>query len=598
MSATEFTADLRDIRFVLHEQLRFTEHVGADSELDVDTADAMLDEAYRLATDVLFPLNKPADVQGCSIGPDGDVVVPEGFQEAWNIMTEGGWVGLNADEDVGGMGMPHTLGVAVGEMHVGACQSFALYTGLTRAASNLLAENAQPELRSLLCEKLNTGAWGATMCLTEAGAGTDVGASRTTATPSDVDGVFHLEGEKIFISSGDHTLTENIVHLVLARLPGAPAGTRGLSIFAVPKVWFEADGSLGSRNGIFVGGIEHKMGIHGSATCTLVLGADEPCRGVLIGKPNQGMRIMFHMMNEARMWVAVQGVAGASWAYQLSRSYAAERVQGTEISKMGDPTAQPVTIDRHPDVRRMLMWQKVHVQTMRSLLYSTVLHMDRAMGCNGSQREEHMGHVELLTPILKSYCSDRGYESAVLGLQVFGGAGYCADYPVEQVVRDLKIASIYEGTNGVQAMDLLGRKMRMGSGVLFMRWNAEVNAELERCDAHPELAGAVAAVRKARKALIESTMNIGQLGSVDKTMLYAMPFLDQFGCTVLAAHAVWQARVALEALPAASAEDVAFYKGKVLNAQFYCANVLPTAIGIGRTIRAADASCLAPEAFA
>ena len=597
MSATAFTADIRDLRFVLFEQLKITESLSnfeAFADLDNDLCDSMIDEAYRIAREVLDPINKNSDRQGCRYDGEGNVFTPDGYKEAWDLLSTGGWFGLSAPMEFGGMGMPHVLASCIGELLTSSCMSFALYPGLTRAASNLLVQFGAESYRALVCEKLFTGQWAGTMCLTEPGAGSSVGDNRTKATP---DGdAWLIEGEKIFISSGDHDLTENIIHLVLARTPGAPAGTKGLSLFLVPKFNFDADGNIGERNGAFVSGIEEKMGLHGSATCSLVFGAQGPCRGYLIGEECQGIQIMFTMMNEARLEVGVQGLAGAAASYQNALHYARERVQGTDIRRFGDPKAPQVTINCHPDVRRMLMWQKVHVETIRSLIHQSVLWVDIAHNTEDEALKAHLdGQIALLTPVIKAYCSDKGFDSAVIGLQVFGGYGYTGEYPVEQHVRDTKIASIYEGTNGIQAMDLLGRKMRKGSGALFMAWLNDLNKELDAIREIEELSEVVKSMEKARDSLGASAMHLaGQAmqGNLPGAMLQATPFLDQFGCVLLGLHTVTQARVAHARMADAEGEDLKFYRSKILNARFYAAQVLPRSVALGKSIRSDDDSCL------
>lgn len=603
MSATAFTSDLRDIRFVLFEQLDITGSLSKYepfAELDNDLCDSMIDEAYRIAQDVLDPANKNSDRQGCRFDGEGNVKAPDGFKEAWSLMADGGWFALSAPMEYGGMGMPNALASGVGELFTAACMSFALYPGLTRAAANLLVQFGADSYRGLVCERMFTGQWAGTMCLTEPGAGSSVGDNRTKATPA-ADGAWNIEGEKIFISSGDHDLTENIMHLVLARTPGAPAGTKGLSLFLVPKFMFDDAGNLGERNGAVVSGIEEKMGLHGSATCSLVFGASGPCTGYLIGEECQGIQIMFMMMNEARLEVGFQGLAGAAAAYQNSLHYARERVQGTDIRKFGDPNAPRVPINQHPDVRRMLMWQKVHVETMRSLIYETALRIDVAHATEDAELKAHLeGQIALLTPIVKAYCSDKGFDSSVIGLQIFGGYGYTGEYPVEQHVRDTKIASIYEGTNGIQAMDLLGRKMRKGSGALFMAWLGDLNKELDAARSIDDLSEAIATMEKARDSLGASAMHLAGMAMQNKlpdAMVQATSFLDQFGCVLLGLHAIIQARYAHEKLAGAEGADLKYYRGKILNARFYGAQVLPRAIALGKTIRSNDSSCLDEALF-
>jgi len=603
MSATEFTADLRDIRFVLYEELDIESALGRFEKFsDVDRAlcDSMLDEAYKISREVLAPNNKVGDRQGCRFDGQGGVTTPDGFKEMWRVLADGGWLALEADPAYGGMGMPFLVSAGVGELMMSSCIAFALYTGLSRSAANLLAVFADDKLRPLVCERIYSGQWGGTMCLTEPGAGSSVGDCRTKATPTP-EGDFLLEGEKIFISSGEHDLTENIIHLVLARTPDSPKGTKGLSLFVVPKFRFDSHGTLTERNGVYAAGIEEKMGIHGSATCSMSFGASGPCHGYLLGKEGQGMPIMFYMMNEARLEVGFQGFTGAAAAYENSKAYAAERIQGTSIERFGDPDAPAVTIDQHPDVRRMLMWQRVHVESMRSLLYKMVLNIDVARNTTDVEEKEYLeGQIALLTPIIKSYCSDKGFESAVMGMQVFGGYGYTGEYPVEQHVRDTKIASIYEGTNGIQAMDLLGRKMRQDSGTLFMAWLGTFNDELDKCRDMPELQGVIAAFEKARDSLSGSAMHLAGLGmggNIAGAMSHASPFLDQFGCVLLGYHSLVQARIALNQLAAAESQEQTFYRGKLLNVRFYAHQVLPRSIAVGKSIRSGDESCLDEALF-
>ena len=598
MSTNEYSADLRDIRFVLLEQLEMVEKLSPYFEgLDTDVVDSFLDGALDMSVELLHPMNAPGDHHGCTLDGQGNVSTPEGYKEAWDALAENGFFSVSAPEKYGGLGMPHTIDVAMGEMFTGSCMAFALYPGLSRATANLLSHFGDEKYKDMACEKLFSGQWGGTMCLTEAGAGSDVGENRAKAIPRG-DGSYALTGEKIFISSGDQDLTENILHLVLARTPNAPKGTKGLGIFLVPKFLFDDEGNIGKRNDIFVTGIEEKMGIHGSATCTLSMGGNDECVGYILGGEQQGMQIMFTMMNEARIEVAVQGLAGASAAYEYAKAYAAERIQGSDISRFGDPDAPRVSINHHPDVRRMLMTQKVWVETMRSFIYTTAVLIDQMMKIEDATEKRNIkGQIELMTPILKSYCSDRGFDSTVLALQTFGGYGYCSEYPVEQLVRDTKIASIYEGTNGIQAMDLLGRKMRKANGALFMTWMKDLGEEVKACSAHEELKASAEAIDKASKFLGKSAMHLGGLGmkgNLKGAMLQATPFLDQFGCVVLGLHALRQARVALEKNPSL---DDPFYKGKILNVKFYVANMLPQSVALGKQITSNDESCLDPSLF-
>ncbi len=606
MSATAYTPDLRDIRFVLFEQLDIDtrlKDVERFAEFDQGMYEAMLEEAAKLAVEVINPINGKGDEEGCTLLGEGEVKTPPGYKEAWDTLAEGGWFALAAPPEFGGMGLPHTIDAATNELFTGASMAFTMYPGLTKAAANLLVEYSPDWCKEVVISKLFAGEWAGTMCLTEAGAGTDVGSNRAKATPTDTEGMYTLEGEKVFISSGDHDLAENIVHLVLARTPGAPAGTKGISIFLVPKYDFDADGTLGERNGARVESIEHKMGINGSSTCVISLGADRPCKGWLIGRENEGMKIMFLMMNEARIGVGIQGLAAAAAAYGNAVSYAKERVQGTAVADFGNPDASPVTINQHPDVRRMLMTQKVLVETMRSLAYTVALDHDVALVADDpDEAEATLKKVELLTPIVKAHLSEMGYISCGLAVQVYGGYGYTREYPVEQLLRDSKITSIYEGTNGVQAMDLLGRKMRLDGGGVFMNWLQECSEEVTRSTDYEELAPLGQALQKGQNHLGAAAMYLGQLGmqgKLDVAMLNATPYLELFGTVALGLHALRQARLAQDAIDkGATGDDLKFYRGKVLNAKFYMTNILPRAVMLGKMITAGDTSCLDDDLFA
>ncbi len=606
MGATDYNIDLRDIRFVLFEQMRVQEvlkGVPRYAEFDQELYQSMLDAAADLATAVIAPVNKVGDRTGATFDGKGNVTTPPGYKEAYGKVCEAGLLAAGMDPGYGGIGLPHAIDVAMHEMLTGACTAFNIYTGLSRAAANVLKTDFCPlMMRPWIVQKLLSGEFAGTMCLTEANAGSAVGDNRCKAVPTGEEGVYHLTGEKIFISGGDNDITRNIAHLVLARAPDAPAGTRGLSLFVVPKFLVDKDGNSGARNDAMVVGIEHKMGINGSATCTIALGANGPCVGYRMGKEGQGMEIMFLMMNEARIGVGIQGLATASASYLNALAYAKDRVQGSAIENMRDADAPRVTINQHPDVRRMLMTMKVSVETMRSLIYSVANRLDRAENGAEDEREYLIGLVELMTPIVKAHCSDLGFEVCSTALQVFGGYGYTQEYPVEQNLRDQRISAIYEGTNGIQGMDLLGRKMRKGNGALFMTWMNECNVELEKARGTHKLDDEVAALEKARDHLGQTAMYLGGLGmqgNLRGAMLQASPFLTLFGTVVLGLHAVWQGRVALEqiAVGGLSAEDAHFYKGKVSNARFYTKNILPRAVSLAKIIQSGDESCLEDGLF-
>jgi alkylation response protein AidB-like acyl-CoA dehydrogenase len=596
----EFTADLDDIRFVLYEQLdveKDLRDIEKYADFDRDTFDAMLDEAYTLAREVFDPINAVGDREGCKLDmATGSVTTPDCFKPAWNTMAEGGWISVTAPTDAGGIGAPSTLGVVVAEMFSGSAMAFQMYPGLTAAAARVMYRFGTDRMKEW-SELAFTGQWGGTMCLTEAEAGSDVGDNRCKAVPQ-ADGSYLLEGEKIFISGGDQDLTENIVHLVLARTPDSQPGTKGLSLFVVPKFRINDDNSLGERNGAFVVGIEEKMGIHGSATCVLNLGAQGPCVGWLLGEEHQGIELMFTMMNEARIGVGSQGVALAAAAYQYALEYTKERKQGSSIRNFKDPSAPKVTINQHPDVRRMLMTMKCQVEAMRSMLYKLGHRHDVAENCGDDEKEARlMGRVDLLVPILKSHCTDVGYEVAVIALQCLGGFGYIGEYPVEQVVRDLKIASVYEGTNGIQAMDLLGRKLRMKGGALFMEWMQD---GMKAC-AEGKAEGfetECALIEKSINAIGAAAMHLGGLGGQGKlevAMLQAVPFQRAFGTVQLAIECLEQARVAKKVI--ARDGESPLLVGKGLNLSFYVHNILPTAVGLVKAVTSGDDSCLDERLF-
>ncbi|KIG11999.1 Acyl-CoA dehydrogenase [Enhygromyxa salina] len=602
MSSTAFTFDTEDVFFTYFDQLKIHEQLvecEKYADFDQDTYQTTVEEAYKFARDVFAPLNAKGDQTGCSLDAEGNVTLPEGYKEAWDQMREGGWTAPRADPDYGGSGMPYVIGAFLSEVMSGANMSLQMYVGLSSAAARVIKSHGPEHLRRAVAEKIFAGEWGGTMCLTEADAGSSVGDNRTKATPSaDDPNVWLLEGEKIFITGGDSNLVENICHLVLARTPGSPEGTKGLSLFMVPKFWFDAESlELGERNGAHVLKLEHKMGIKSSATCVLGIGARGPCRGWMVGKEREGIRLMFEMMNEARIGVGVQGLAAGSAAFQYARAYVHERVQGTSLKHMRDPNAKRVPIVQHPDVRRMLMNQKVLVETMRSMAYRLALSADIAESHpNEDLRAKTHRRVDLLVPVVKSMCTDLGFDIAVTAVQIFGGYGFTQEFPVEQLVRDAKIQSIYEGTNGIQALDLLGRKMRMEGGRLFMEWMQDAKADIEAAQTEGFDAQATA-LGKAIDAVAAAAMHIAGVGQkdIDEAMLQAVPFLQAFGYTVLGQEALDQARVAKRKIAARG--ETNFLKGKLLNLDYFTATFLPQVTATSKAIRHGDVSCLDPSLF-
>ncbi|MEZ4271953.1 MAG: acyl-CoA dehydrogenase family protein [Myxococcota bacterium] len=462
----DYIIDRRDIDFVLFEQFNLAalaEH-PLYGDFDRDAFDAILDAGQKLCIEVVAPINAKADSVGCHLS-DGKVKVPETFHAVWKQFAEGGWIAPSRPTQYGGMGLPLPLAVVLAEMAIGACQALYFFPGLNSAAGALLENFAAPFLRDTIVPRLYSGEWTGTMCLTEPQAGSSVGDLSTTATPISGTNVYSIKGNKIFITAGDHDLTENIVHLVLARVPGDPKGTKGISLFAVPKLRFDEQGKVIGPNDVTCTTIEEKMGIHGSPTCALGFGEHDDCQGYLIGERSHGIIYMFQMMNEARIVCGVQGVAVANAAYQAALHYAKERLQGTRLTERS-PDASPVAIIEHPDVRRNLLLCKAFAEGCRALLMRTAFYAERAeRHPDASQRPQYQDMLDLLTPICKAYATDVGFDVTALAMQVHGGYGYIKEYGIEQMMRDVKIASIYEGTNGIQALDLLGRKLRLREGL-------------------------------------------------------------------------------------------------------------------------------------
>ncbi|MEM9453236.1 MAG: acyl-CoA dehydrogenase [Myxococcota bacterium] len=601
--STPFKVDIDDVEFVFFDQLRAHERLAKVedySELDEETYRATLREIKRMAEEVLHPVDHNGDKQGCSLDDEGNVTTPDGYREAWQRMAEGGWVAVSGPPELGGSGMPRIIALLCNEIFHSGCMAFMMYPGLTGAAGRMVEAFGSEAQRQLVTAKLYSGEWSGTMCLTESGAGSSVGDNRCKATPLEgEDGAFLLEGEKIFISGGDNDMVENIIHLVLARTPGSPEGTKGLSLFLVPKFEFDAEGNLGERNGAKVVGIEHKMGINGSATCVLALGAEKPCKGWLIGKERRGIELMFQMMNEARIGVAGQGAATCNAAYQYAVQYASERVQGTTLMRTRDAEAQRVSIIEHPDVRRMLMTLQVVAATTRAACMRVAFDEDIAHAEGDAKEAEKLRRrMDLLIPVLKAHCTDLAFEMASTAVQVYGGYGFVKEYPVEQLVRDSKIQAIYEGTNGIQAMDLLGRKMRINGGALFMEWMADAQMVLQ--EAGKEGFGAQAgAIQRAIGQLGASAMHLGKLAGdrkVDTAFLQAVPFLKTFGYTLLGIEALDQARVAKK-LIAKHGEEKPLWVRKVAGLDFYVNHLLPQAVAWAKTVQSGDESPLDERVF-
>ena len=591
----EYKADLRDIRFVLFEFLKLQDLQETElfKDFGKDDYDTFTTEAYRFAREVLAPLNELGDKAGVKF-EDGKVTEPPEFVEAYKKFMESGWVGSVQEAELGGYGLPLVMGQVIHEMFLGACLSFSLTVGLSEGVINLLSEWGSDDLKALFAPKMLSAEWSGTMCLTEAGAGSDVGASKTIATKLD-NGRYSIEGSKIFITGGDHDMAENVVHAVLARTPDAPPGVKGLSLFIVPKYLPDDNGNKGEFNDVTVGRIEHKMGIKASPTCVMNFGEEGKCEGYILGQELDGIKIMFQMMNEARVMVGCQGMTLAAAAYHAAVDYCKERTQGPNITQMKDPKAPRVSIIEHPDIRRMLMWQKSVTEGLRALLYSVAYYADRARSDpDEAERKKYHGWLEVLTPICKAYGSDMGFDSCNLALQCLGGYGYVDEYPAEQYVRDARIAPIYEGTNGIQALDLIGRKLGMKGGSVFMSYMKEMQGFVMKYKGHPAIGKFAGKLGEAATVIGQLTMKFATVGMQDIIYppLNAATFLQSFGHTCMAFYLLKEALVADEQLQKLYKEnnamnlgdkakleadnpEVGFYHGKMMSAQYFCNNILP-----------------------
>lgn len=576
-------ADRRDQEFVLHEMLCASDLAKNDlfGDFNKKIMDMVVSEARNLAVKELLPVNQEGDEQGCTL-ENGKVTVPASYHKAYKLFCDGEWIAMSDDPEFGGQGMPQVLATAAGELFTGANCAFLMYPGLTHGAGKLVEEFGTDEQKKFYLENLYTGKWAGTMCLTEPEAGSDVGNLTTTAKRND-DGTFTITGNKIFISGGDQDITENIIHPVLARIEGAPAGTRGISLFLVPKYRVNKDGSIGQSNDVICTGLEKKMGIHGNSTASLSFGSKGNCTGELLGAENKGMKAMFVMMNEARLGVGMQGFGFATASYINAVNYARERVQGTDLMKIFEKDAKPVSIINHPDVKRQLLSMKASVDGMRALLYYTALCFDKVkIAKNEEEKEKYEGLIELLTPIVKAYCTDRSFEVCTQGVQVFGGYGFIREYPQEQLLRDCKITSIYEGTNGIQAMDFLGRKLGQKKGKPFMDLLGEMNKTIAAAREIEGLDTLAGKLELAVNKLGEVAMHMGMTAMSEKVLdAFAMahPFLDITGDVCLAWLELWRAVVAAPKIEKAKKKDMAFYQGQVTTAKYFITWILPATMG-------------------
>jgi hypothetical protein len=576
--------DRRDQEFVIWEQMTLAETLDTErfKEFNRKACELVINEARAIAVKEMLPTLAEGDRLGVHF-ENGAVTVPECFHRAFNLLVEGEWNNLGVPQEMGGQGAPPFVAAAAGEYFMAANYALIAYAAMGNGTANMIQLFGTPEQKERYVRKLTSSKWGGTMLLTEPQAGSDVGALTTTAVRNP-DGTFTLSGTKIFITNGEHDLAENIVHPVLARIEGDPPGTKGISLFIVPKYLVNADGSLGERNDVVCTGVEEKHGIHGSATCSMALGSRGRCIGTLLGEERAGMKIMFHMINHARMSTGLQAMSYASAAYLLAVNYARERIQGRDLENFANAAAPSVPIIRHPDVRRNLLWMKSHVDGMRSFFYFMTGLGARALGCPAEdERRRYEDLFSMLTPVVKDYMAVRGHEVCIQAIQVHGGVGYTQDFMVEQYARDCKITSIYEGASGIQAMDLLARKIGMNKGTVFVHFLGEIQktvAEARKIDRLKPLAEKVEA---AQKRLGETAFHIGQLAMSEKfrtAFAHALPFLYVMGDTIMAWMLLWRAATAATALGAGSREkDREFYEGQVKTAEFFIGTELPVTFG-------------------
>ncbi len=569
-----YKVPLREYRYVLHEVLGAEAHYRAlgREDINAELIEGVLESASRFAEDVVAPTNEPGDRVGVRRTDDGRVVTPPGFVEAYRQYIDDGWASLCGPVEAGGQGLPESLGGVVGEMLVSANMSWKLYSGLTDSAVLCLDKHGTPEMKSVYLPKLVSGVWGGTMVLTEPHAGTDLGLMHTRAAP-DGKGGYRVSGTKIFITSGEHDLTENIAHMVLAKLPDAPAGSRGISMFLVPKFLPDANGAPGQANGVSCAGIEHKLGIHGSATCAMNFDGSQ---GWLIGEINGGLKCMFTMMNHARLWVGLQGLAQCERGWQASLAYARERRQG-RTSEGAKGAADPII--GHPDVRRMLLTQKSLIESARVLIWYAGMQMDRSLlHPDAAVREGSAALLSLLTPVVKGFVTDMSLECTSDAIQIHGGHGYVRETGVEQFFRDARITAIYEGANGVQAMDLLGRKVLGSGGALARQLGGLIGGFCERHSGAGEHAEFVARLAGLLKEWSVATEEVAQRAArnPDETGAASMDYLQLTGYLCLAWCWAWMASVSAAALKSGNSE-AAFHKSKLATARFYFQRILPRA---------------------
>ncbi|MFN3811035.1 MAG: acyl-CoA dehydrogenase C-terminal domain-containing protein [Roseateles asaccharophilus] len=581
----QYNPPLRDMKFVMHELLNVVDELKllpAHAEVDADTINAVLEEGGKFASEVIAPLNLSGDAEGCKLDKSShEVATPKGFKEAYKQYVEGGWPALSCDPEYGGQGLPVLVNQCMYEMMNSANQAWTMYPGLSHGAYEALHAHGTPEQKATYLPKLTSGEWTGTMCLTEPHCGTDLGLLRTKAEPQ-ADGTYKITGAKIFISAGEHDMAENIVHLVLARLPDAPEGSKGISLFVVPKFLVNADGSLGARNPIFCAGLEHKMGIHANSTCQMVL---EGAVGTLVGQPNKGLAAMFVMMNAARLGVGNQSLGLTEVAYQNAVAYAKDRIQMRALSgpKAPDKPADPIIV--HPDVRKMLLTARAYAEGGRALATYVALQLDKALASDDEdERKAADAEVALLTPIIKAFITDNGWIATSHCMQVFGGHGFIHEWGMEQFVRDSRINMIYEGTNTIQSLDLLGRKILANNGATLKKFGKKIAEFVEEEGVNESMQEFVNPLADIGDKVTKLTTEIGMKAfqNPDEVGAAAVDYLRVVGHLTFAYFWARMAKIALEKKDSGDP----FYTAKLATARFYFAKLLPETAGLIRSCRA------------